>query len=100
MVKGLQGFAVGVGNFILFQVLVTMQGSPATGVVTLKISELKVGLRVSVPTDRLTDVYPWQERYGSILEIEEFFGAYRVLVHLDGESSRVIGIDPEDVDYE
>jgi hypothetical protein len=67
----------------------------------MKVSELRVGLRVMVPQDKLTDGRPWQEPYGKVIEIERFLDTTPlVLVLLDGDSGRVVSCEPHEVDYE
>lgn len=67
----------------------------------MKVSELRVGLRVMVPQEKLTDGRPWQQRYGKVIEIESFLDTPPlVLVLLDGDSGRVVSCDPHEVDYE
>ena len=67
----------------------------------MKASELRMGLRVMVPQEKLTDGRPWQERYGKVIKIEHFLDTSPiVLVLLDGDSGRVVSCDPHEVDYE
>lgn len=66
----------------------------------MKVEELRIGLRVSVPAEKLREGWPWQERYGEIVEIETFFDSTLVLVNLDGQCSTVLSLKPEELDYE
>lgn len=56
----------------------------------MKESELRVGMRVMVPAERVHEPYPWQERYGVISHFDYFLGVTEISVTLDGESGAVI----------
>lgn len=66
----------------------------------MKLEEVKVGLRVMVPYERLTEGCPWQECYGTVIQHDSFFGTPEILVRLDGDSARVIRCKLEELDYE
>lgn len=66
----------------------------------MKLSEIRVGLRVMVPLEKVQERAPWMERYGKVIEVENFMGLTPVLVLLDGDMGAVISVNPEDLDYE
>ena len=66
----------------------------------MKLDEVKLGLRVMVPFERLTEGRPWQECYGTVIQNDSYFGTPEILVRLDGDSARVIRCRVEELDFE
>lgn len=68
---------------------------------SLKESEMVIGRRVMVPAERVPDQYPWAERYGTIVEIDQFLDLEAwIRVRLDGEMAHVISCRLAELDHE